>query len=377
MSIINLIDIISKTKDNIDNAIAKVNDAVNNNNHPLYAAIDALLPQDYDRKAFFNSFDFNNDVDKLFDTFFNSPEYFPKGPIKAWHNRMIVLVAIAFIGLDYSGKKDEVDNIKKKLKGTNFHNFTRIGIALDELLDGATAKEIAKYYGFRESNETSPRSRRSQDRKVLETISEKLSSLIKKWSESRSDKTLKEFLSDSMDDIFFITTVIVGLVVIAGVVYKKSSEKNNYPETPEHSESANTSEPAKVEHEIKPEAIKEPIPAIMAVVIPANKLGSETKKDMVISDAIRFIDAAVYFACFPMDTAKEIETKLDLKEDQILLDSAQDIYVRLETEDGDDLIGATLKFSLKKSLRNKPRDFKITKIRLLDKLRGLDKFNRI
>jgi len=66
-----------------------------------------------------------------------------------------------------------------------------------------------------------------------------------------------------------------------------------------------------------------------------------------------------------------------LKGNQILLDSAQDIYVSLETEDGDDLIGASLKFSLKKSLRNKPRDFRITKIRLLDKLRGLDKFNRI
>ncbi len=366
MSVTDFIDMISKTQI-VDKAIPKVNEACDNkNNHPpLYAAIDALLPQDYDRKAFFDSFGFNKDKDEyeLFNKFFKSPKYFSKESIeiKGWLNKNIVLVAIAFIGLDYSGEKDRVDNIKKDIEEKNrkFRKHTKFGRALNKLLEEADVKKIAECYEFKQSssNEVS----QEEICKVLNAISEKLSSLIQK-------SKLGEFLSNRMDDIFFITTFIVGLAVIAGVVnnYKKSSETNNSSEKPEHSEPVNASEPpVKVE------------PAIMAVVIPANKLGSETKEGMDISDAIRFIDAAVYFACFPMDTAKEIETKLDLKEDQILLDSAQDIYVSLKTEDGHDLIDASLKFSLKKSLRNKPRDFRITKIRLLDKLRGLDRFNRI
>jgi hypothetical protein len=86
----------------------------------------------------------------------------------------------------------------------------------------------------------------------------------------------------------------------------------------------------------------------------------------------------VYFACFTVNEAKEVENGIELKEDAFSRDTAQDIYVSLKTDDGMDIVkGINQKFSLKKQLRNKVRTFTIGTIKPLGSLKGVDKLNRL
>lgn len=361
----------------IVNAKKKVNQAFKTGRSTLYASIDILLSKSAEKEELFFSFKMDSSDNALknqmlFNDFFEYPEciatssFFKKGDADK-----IVLTALAFIGLYFSGKnkKEETDYIRNQIKKEKHYNFSQIKYILRKFDNVFTNIDSSNQY-IEIIDEFKNNEYWTQDYNSLNDILKDLGLGF--------DKTpfnllgFHSVIAPSVDNVIFMSFLILGIYTILQQP-KYTKESTHTKEEPQVKPESSKVEPYKPE--IKPEVIKKS--AIMAVVIPANKLGSETKEGMVISDAIRFIDAAVYFACFPMDTAKEIEKELDLKEDQILLDSAQDIYVSLETEDGDDLIGASLKFSLKKSLRNKPRKFRITKIRLLDKLRGLDKFNRI
>lgn len=130
--------------------------------------------------------------------------------------------------------------------------------------------------------------------------------------------------------------------------------------------------------EIPPEGPAPAVPGSIIIIIPANRLGS-LSEDQRIDKArsINLIDGSIYFRSFKEDEVCEIEKQLDLKEDEILLNTGQDIYVRLDSEDVRNSIEKKSKFSLKKSLNKELRAFRIGKIRLLDKLDGIEKLYRI
>jgi len=362
----------------ITNAKEKVNQAFTKRS-TLYAAIDILLPQSAEKKELFFSFKMDSSDNALknqmlFNDFFEYPECIATSSFfKEGNADKIVLTALAFIGLHFSGKnkKEETDYIRKSLKKEKHYHFSQIKHILKKF-DNVFANLNSSNQNIEIIDEFKNNEYWTQDYNSLNDILKDLGLGLNKTPFNLLG--LHYVIAPSVDNVIFMSFLILGIYTI---LQQPKYTKESTHTTQEPLVKSELSEVKPYKPEIKPEAIKKHIPAIMAVVIPANKLGSETKEGMDISDAIRFIDAAVYFACFPMDTAKEIEKELDLKEDKILLDSAQDIYVSLETEDGNDLIGASLKFSLKKSLRNKPRDFRITKIKLLDKLRGLDRFNRV
>jgi len=364
----------------IANAKKKVNQAFTTKRSTLYAAIDILLSKSAEKKELFFSFKIDSSDNALknqmlFNDFFKYPECIATSSFfKEGNAEKIILTALAFIGLNFSGKnkKEETDYIRNQLKKEKHYSFSQIKHIFKKI-DTVFANFNSSNQGIEFIDEFKNNTYWHHDYNSLNDI---LKSLGLGLGLDKTPFKLYYIIDPSPDNVIFMSFLILGIYTI---LQQPKYTKESTHTTQEPLVKSESSEVKPYKPETKPVAIKKPIPAIMAVVIPANKLGSETKESMIIpsTDAIRFIDAAVYFACFPMDTAKEIEKELDLKEDHILLDSAQDIYVSLETEDGHDLTGVSLKFSLKKSLKNKPREFRITKIRLLDKLRGLDKFNRI
>ncbi len=117
----------------------------------------------------------------------------------------------------------------------------------------------------------------------------------------------------------------------------------------------------------------------MMLVVPADKLNDINEGDIIDSDtAVRLIDNAVYFGCFPQDKASDIETELELQDEAFSRDTAQDIFISLEQKNGQEMIKkSSMKFSLKKYLQNNPREFTISKIRRLKKRYGVIKLKRI
>ncbi len=117
---------------------------------------------------------------------------------------------------------------------------------------------------------------------------------------------------------------------------------------------------------------------VIMLIIPADKTTDINEGHKINTEtAIRLIDYSVYFGCFSENKGDEIEKEFNLQKDKILSDTVQDIYVRLDTAKGADLIEKISKFSLKKQLQNNPREFAISKIRVLEERYGLEKLNRI
>jgi len=159
------------------------------------------------------------------------------------------------------------------------------------------------------------------------------------------------------------------------VVSRKAKTAQTYESDFTHDKAKNVPEIQEIERAEKSRRVS---PGIIIFIIPANKVGDIHEGQKIDTDTcIQLVDVSVYFGCFPEDKGNEMEKEFDLKEDKILWDTAQDIYVRLNAENGTDFIEKSSKFGLKKCLKNNPRDFKISKIRLLDKLHGLEKLNRI
>ncbi len=183
---------------------------------------------------------------------------------------------------------------------------------------------------------------------------------------------LYEIKKDIFRGYNYTHLLAIGIAVISGfflnypkkIIKEKEDIIDEFPETATKTKDISPSEPLHI---------------VMMFILPANKTDDIIEGDIIDSDtAIRIIDDSVYFGCFPQDEAKNIESELDLKGREFSRDTSQDIYISLEVKDGQELIeGFPLKFSLKKRLQNKPREITISKIRLLDKLQGLEKLNRI
>ncbi len=122
-----------------------------------------------------------------------------------------------------------------------------------------------------------------------------------------------------------------------------------------------------------------PVHIVMMLILPENKLDDINEGDLIKLDiATRLIDSAIFFGCFSENEADNIETELDLKKEASSRDTAQDILISLKVKIGEEIIKkSSMKFSLKKYLRNNPREFTISKIRILKKRYGLEKLSCI
>ena len=368
-------------KERIENARNKIRNAMKQGERGLlYIAINNLLPPDYDKEdlvQYFNIQKHNDSQNKgLFKSLFEKDgSFFEKYDnffsYKQEIEKAIIIAAMAFIGLHFSQKKDKLDTLKKenclyscfdrmlpsnddKRVYVNFYNFIGTEFKFNNEKDSPEIlfNRILNGYDINFVDEDIPNFK-------------KIKNNIPIVGRMFSDK----------ERTFYIAPVIIGIAIVLGriVNYKKITEsgKSNF-------ETKNKQKNQKVGKVEKNKIFKPVSTGIIILILPANKIVDINKGQKINTETtIRLIDDSVYFGCFPENKGDEIEKEFDLKEDKILSDTAQDIYVRLDTQDISDFVKESSKFSLKKCLRNKPREFIISKIRLLNKLHGLEKLNRI
>ena len=174
------------------------------------------------------------------------------------------------------------------------------------------------------------------------------------------------------DRIIFIAQVLLGIAIIGGYAVYLRHHRKSSSDKPRQNMSKN--EPAQTPSVASPA----PKPAILMLVLAANKLGNAQEGVLSADAVLQLVEASAYFGCFPPKKANELEGGITgMVNEEFSRESAQYVYISVSFDDGDDLIQASAKFGLKQCLRNTPeRTCAILKMRLLDHLEGIDKLRR-
>lgn len=333
---------------------------------PLYIALDVLLYED-DRESFFSSYknkikescDSNQANSEFFKSKFNEDMSFSNSKEDIEKN---IIDSLALIGHYYIEREDDMIT---KWQDDDFDSLSTNNLCNED-------KEL--FFNFIKDED-----KKEDDEKIFNIFLKKYGLNYKKGLLKTAKKTAKNAMSKLPigkamieDKSLYMFCVILGLMLAGSIFHRKRSDKD--PDKTNYDLSTINEAP---KNEKKPS----PKPAILLLLIPANKLDAITEKEILSSDKTTgLIDASVYYGCFPEYDAKDIESGMNLKEGKEVFskESAQYVYVALSTQNGQDLIeGSSLKFSLKKCLRNRPREFTVLKIRLLENLDGVGKLNRI
>ncbi len=310
----------------------------------LYTAIDELLPSDYDKKTLFERFQIREN------------DYYQTSRAKE-----IISDALSLIGLHFSQKSDkELSKIREKLSNEYDEKMAllpkMIGLLLSDL----------NYVSHNNINYMFKQFRIANNKSTMDDGG----SIISFKKIYRLDLN-NEFVSLERDNFGYRVFIFIGVAVISNLLkYPKK-----FPQAKEDRIDDSPKTAAETEAIPHPESVH----IVMMLVVPADKLNDINEGDIIASDtAVRLIDNAVYFGCFPQEKASDIETELELQDEAFSRDTAQDIFISLEQKNGQEMIKkSSMKFSLKKYLQNNPREFTISKIRRLKKRYGVIKLKRI
>jgi hypothetical protein len=123
-----------------------------------------------------------------------------------------------------------------------------------------------------------------------------------------------------------------------------------------------------------------PLPASLCLIVPASVVSSlrlEENSKITVEMLSYLIDNASYFIGSTIEYANSNEQHLEASPAQnIIADSKQDTYIRIEVDNGRNLIGTRIRYKLKENLLP-DANYIVRKIAVLRNLSGLEKFNRI
>jgi hypothetical protein len=106
-------------------------------------------------------------------------------------------------------------------------------------------------------------------------------------------------------------------------------------------------------------------------------IASGVKGVLSRDELITLISNASYFLCTDSDTANRNQEKLNMAEDEeIIANSNRQVYIRIKIDNGGNMIGQKMPYSLKTNLPENVQGT-IEKIACLRDFSGLEKFNRI
>jgi hypothetical protein len=120
-----------------------------------------------------------------------------------------------------------------------------------------------------------------------------------------------------------------------------------------------------------------PIPADLCLIVPASIVSNFiNSSNLKVEDVKHLIDNASYFLCTTVKTADSNEEYLKITDEIIPPDSKRDVYIRININDGRNMIDQTMRYYLKDNLPIQGY-CTVKKIACLKNPSGLEKFNRI
>ncbi|NEO74401.1 MAG: hypothetical protein F6K52_34315 [Moorea sp. SIO3H5] len=180
-----------------------------------------------------------------------------------------------------------------------------------------------------------------------------LTSLLEKIGDSFND-----FLKNTPEPwlklyfILFISIIVVGsYVFVKSVIVKKTKKELDSPQKP------------------SPPPLQD---SILCLVVPSHQLSALNTGDFIPSSRVKeLISSASYFLCDGLDQDQTVNLNLS-PDSSINYSSDEDAYIQLIIPGGENIIGKTTKFELRKNLPD--GDAKIVTIGRLLKKYGLEKF---
>jgi hypothetical protein len=116
--------------------------------------------------------------------------------------------------------------------------------------------------------------------------------------------------------------------------------------------------------------------AELCLIIPAS-IANGVKNVLSSDDLITLIYNASYFLCTDFDTANRNQKELNMAEtEEILPNSNREVYIRIKIDNGGNMIGQKMPYSLKINLPENVQGT-VKKLACLRDLSGLEKFNRV
>ncbi|OBQ35604.1 MAG: hypothetical protein AN487_15215 [Anabaena sp. CRKS33] len=130
--------------------------------------------------------------------------------------------------------------------------------------------------------------------------------------------------------------------------------------------------------EIKNQPTSQPlIPADICLVVPASIASNFINcLNLKVDDLRNLIDNASYFLCTSVKVADSNEQNLEITDENISPDSIREVYIRININDGRNMINQDVRYSLRNNLPIQA-NCTVKKLACLGNLSGLEKFNRI
>lgn len=239
----------------------------------------------------------------------------------------------------------------------------QIIVGEEELREQEETKKICDYFGIK------PSANKDEDKEIINDLLDGIlkKSIVKEPARMAISGFLKGdnmfFKGENMEWIFVAAAfTFVGLFYYKQIRDKKDQEKIKPTIAPGTQE--------------KP-IYQRPIPADLCLVVPASIASNFiNRSNLKVDELIYLIDNASYFLCTSVKVADANEQNLEITDDNISSDSIREVYIRININDGRNMINQDVRFSLKNKLPIQA-DCTVKKLACLGNLSGLEKFNRI
>ena len=214
--------------------------------------------------------------------------------------------------------------------------------------------KICDYFGIK------PHANKDEDKKIIDDLLDAIFRNIQILKVPA--KLVKNFQGGNMEWIFVAAAfTFVGLFFYKQTLDKKEQDKIK---------------PAVQEIKEQPIFLP-PIPADLCLVIPASIASNFINRSNLKVDELTYlIDNASYFLCTTVKVADSNEQYLKITHESIPLDSRREVYLRININDGRNLIDKKIPYYLKTNLPLQAQCI-VKQLACLENLSGLENFNRI
>jgi hypothetical protein len=263
--------------------------------------------------------------------------------------------------------KESYAYILEEIKPDENHERGILCTVIYSILDQLEAEELCQAYGINKKSNLDEDWLFTND--IINTVFiDKLAGVNSLETIPQIAGPIKDILRDQFNKIVSMEEEKMEWIVIAGImligVYfsRKNLSKKEKP------------------LQFKPPE-SPPLPpktAALCLVVSASEVSNiKTNSVIIRNDIERLIDAASYFLCVETEELNLKENHLELLTDKpIPLDGEQEVYMRIDIDNGQEIISKKNPYFLKRDLPPEAKGI-IQELAVLGSLKGLETFNRI
>jgi len=252
------------------------------------------------------------------------------------------------------------NNVHDQIKGTErgiLYKTIQIIVCEKQSPSQEQTRKICDYFGIKYNSD------KDEDKKIIDNL---LDAMI---IDNRISKESAKFFVNKLGGVMEWIFIAAAFTFVGLFYYKQNLDKNPLEKrTPNKAVEGTKEQPSS----------SLPIPADLCLVVPASIASKfRNSSNLSVNELTHLIDNASYFLCTTVKVADSNEQNLEIMTNEdIPPDSTREVYIRININDGRNLIDKNIARYLKKDLPPQAQ-CKLKKIDCLKNLSGLENFNRI